>query len=145
MIVAAYLAIPGGYMNDEYAAELACVEQRAKEAEVFVALSGDSVTGCVTLAPDSSSPLAELLEPGEAGVRMLAVLPSAQGHGVGEALVEACISRARELGRLALVLHTTPWMKAAQRLYEKVGFERLPERDWASIPEVPLLAYRLLL
>lgn len=152
IVLAAYEALPGGHLTGGYAEELLDVARRATEAEVFVALvaghSADldgALVGCVTLVPDARSAWAEMLEEGEAGIRMLAVLPAAQGRGVGRALVDACVARARELGKDALMLHTTPWMPAAHRLYEQAGFERLPERDWLPVPEVPLLAYRLVL
>ena len=32
-------------------------------------------------------------------------------------------------------------MTAAQRLYERLGFTRLPERDWSPVPEIDLLVY----
>jgi hypothetical protein len=32
-------------------------------------------------------------------------------------------------------------MAAAHRLYERLGFTRLPERDWAPLPGVNLMAY----
>jgi ribosomal protein S18 acetylase RimI-like enzyme len=146
VVLAAYTALPGEHLSGDYAAELSDVERRSREAEVLVAVATEPATGllgCVTLVPDAGSPWAELLEAGEAGIRMLAVLPDAQGRGVGAALVEACVERARELGREAVLLHTTPWMTTAHRLYERAGFERLPERDWLPVPEVPLLAYRL--
>lgn len=144
LVVAAYRALPGAHLSGDYAAELADVEHRAREAEVLIARAGDGdLVGCVTFVGDALSPWAELLEPGEAGIRMLAVEPSVQRHGVGRLLVTACVARAQELARTALLLHTTPWMTAAQRLYEASGFERFPERDWTAIPEVPLLAYRL--
>ncbi len=144
LVVAAYQALPGGHLSDEYAAELSDVERRAREAEVLVALDEDGdVLGCVTFVPDPSSPWAELLEPGEAGIRMLAVDPGSQRRGIGRQLVDACIGRAKELERSAIVLHTTPWMPTAQRLYEALGFTRLHERDWRPVPEVPLLAFRL--
>jgi GNAT superfamily N-acetyltransferase len=140
--VAAYEALPGNHMTGGYAAELADVGRRAREAEVLVAVD-DGLLGCVTFVPDASSPWAEMLEASESGIRMLAVLPAAQGRGVGRALVDACIVRARGLGHTALMLHTTPWMHAAHHVYEKAGFERQPERDWTPVPEVPLMAYRL--
>jgi hypothetical protein len=34
-------------------------------------------------------------------------------------------------------------MTAAHRLYESLGFVRDPARDWAPVPGVDLLAYRL--
>ncbi len=112
-----------------------------------MAVDGDTEAplGCVTFVPDASSPYAELLEGAEAGIRMLAVHPGAQRRGTGRALLAACTGRAKELRRTALILHTTPWMTSAHRLYETSGFERLPDRDWAPVPEVHLMAYRLLL
>lgn len=147
LVVSAYRAIPGGHLSSEYERELANVERRAREAEVLVAVDGDTEAplGCVTFVPDASSPYAELLEGGEAGIRMLAVDPGAQRRGTGRALLAACTGRAKELRRTALILHTTPWMTSAHRLYEASGFERLPDRDWAPVPEVYLMAYCLLL
>jgi ribosomal protein S18 acetylase RimI-like enzyme len=142
LVVTAYEALAGGHLTGGYAHELSDVARRSKEAEVLVA-ADPGLLGCVTFVPDMSSPWAELLEEGEAGIRMLAVLPEAQGRGIGRALVEACIERARASKRTALMLHTTPWMAAAQHLYESIGFERFAERDWLPVPDVPLLAYRL--
>jgi hypothetical protein len=61
VIVAAYEAIPGGHMTDDYAEELSAVARRAAGAEVLVAVT-DHVLGSVTFVPDASSPWAELLE-----------------------------------------------------------------------------------
>ncbi len=142
IIVAAYAALPGQHMSGGYAAELADVARRSIEAEVLVALE-DHLMGCVTFVPDSSSPWAEALGPDEAAIRMLGVDPAAQGRGAGVRLVDACIERARSLGRSGLFLHSTPWMTSAHRLYERAGFRRVPDRDWIPIPEVPLLAFLL--
>ncbi len=151
LVLAAYRSLPGDHLTGDYAAEVADVARRSREAEVLVAvrrsggLARDEVVGCVTFVADACSAWAELLEAGEAGMRMLAVRPDAQGRGIGHALVEACVARARALGRSALVLHTTPWMTTAHRLYETAGFVRFPSRDWSPLPEVPLRAYRLVL
>jgi ribosomal protein S18 acetylase RimI-like enzyme len=144
IVVSAYESLPGNHMTGGYAEVLADVGRRADEAEVLVAVSPE-LLGCVTFVADASSPWAELLGPGEAGVRMLAVDPSAQGRGVGRALLNACTDRASQLGRTGLFLHSTPWMEAAHHLYESAGFVRLPERDWLPVPEVPLIAFRLAL
>ncbi len=143
IVVAAYRAIPGGTTSDDYAAELADVAARVGGAEVLVAaVGGTTLLGCVTFVAGPSSPWAEGIEDKEAAIRMLGVDPSAQQRGVGRALVEACVERARCLGREAVLLHTTLWMTAAHRLYERTGFVRVPERDWRPTPSVPLLAYR---
>lgn len=145
VVVAAYRALPGGHLSSDYAAMLADVGRRAREAVVLVAVAKGDLLGCATYVPDRSSPWAELLLEGEAGIRMLAVRPSAQGRGVGQALLDSCVGRARAAGSSALMLHTTPWMTTAHRLYERAGFVRTPERDWTPEPEVPLMAYRLAL
>jgi ribosomal protein S18 acetylase RimI-like enzyme len=77
----------------------------------------------------------------EAAFRMLVVDPSARGQGVGELLVTACLERARAAGKSRMVLSTDPRMTAAHRLYRRLGFSRLPERDWSPIPGVELMVY----
>jgi ribosomal protein S18 acetylase RimI-like enzyme len=142
VVVAAYRALPGAHMSGSYADELADIAGRVAASEVLVAVD-QRLIGCVTLVPDPQSPWAEGLRDDEVGIRMLAVLPDAQGRGVGESLVQAGIARARKLGRKAIFLHSTPWMTGAHRLYQRAGFVRLPERDWQPVPDVPLLAFRL--
>lgn len=159
VVVAAYRALPDSPPVDDegYGVELRAVAGRARDAVVLVAVdagAGDeavddeavddeAVLGCVTYVPDERSPLAEDVRPGEASIRMLAVAPWAQGRGVGRALVEACIAHAQAAGKDRVVLHSGAWMHAAHRLYENLGFEHLPERDWLPLPDVPLLAYKL--
>ena len=33
-------------------------------------------------------------------------------------------------------------MTAAHRIYERHGFERVPDRDWSPVPGVHLIAFR---
>jgi ribosomal protein S18 acetylase RimI-like enzyme len=79
----------------------------------------------------------------EAAVRMLVVDPAAQGRGIGALLMTECIERARAAGKQRMVLSTSTVMKAAHRLYDRLGFTRLPERDWSPAPGVDLLVYAL--
>jgi ribosomal protein S18 acetylase RimI-like enzyme len=81
--------------------------------------------------------------PGEAEVRALAVAPEAQGSGVGSALIQAIIARAKASDVSVLLLFTQPDMRIAQRLYERTGFRRLAARDWSPAPGTMLLAYEL--
>ena len=147
LVVAAYRALDGPSVDDHwYGEELRAVARRARQAVVLVAVdesAGKAVVGCVTYVPDETSPLAEDLHPGEAGLRMLAVSPAAQRRGVGKALVEACVERARREGKEGLFLHSGEWMREAHRLYTAVGFRRVPERDWAPEPGIPLQAFVL--
>jgi len=76
-------------------------------------------------------------------VRLLAVSPDARGAGVGQALMDECVRRARRAGANALTLHTTDMMDVAMRLYERMGFARAPELDFRPAPQVTVKGYRL--
>lgn len=106
----------------------------------------EGVIGTVTYAAPGS-PWQDLAEPDEAEFRMLAVHESARGRGVGETLVLACIDRAKRAGLARLVLSTGPGSQAAHRIYDRLGFVRVPERDWSPRGEggVLLAAYVLTL
>ncbi|WP_151771340.1 GNAT family N-acetyltransferase [Streptomyces abyssomicinicus] len=133
--------------GDAYRDALRDVRARATTpgAEVLVAVDGDRLLGNVTFV--AGGPLADIAAPDEAEIRMLAVSGEARGRGAGEALVRHCADRARALdGCRRLVLSTQPGMRAAHRLYERLGFVRAPHRDWNPLPDIPhfaLLAYEL--
>ncbi|WP_441250318.1 GNAT family N-acetyltransferase [Kitasatospora sp. McL0602] len=117
--------------------------RRADEAELLVAADADGrVLGCVTFATGGTE-WADIAQPHEGEIRMLAVASAAQGRGVGEALVRAAMARSRELGLAGMAFSTRPSMKAAHRIYERVGFVRTPERDWAPRPGIDLLTYAI--
>lgn len=144
IVLDAYLSVPGYRPAADYQVELADVASRLPPAgEVLVAEHDGHLVGCITYVPGPESPLSELLEPGEAGIRMLAVAAGARGRGAGSLLVEACVDRARSRGRRALWLHSTPQMHEAHRMYGRLGFRRAPERDWEPVPGLLLLAFRL--
>jgi GNAT superfamily N-acetyltransferase len=136
--------VGGGFVGAEnpYVASLADVARRAREADLLVARDAwGEVIGTVTYA-QHATPWAEISRPGEAEFRMLAVEPASTGRGAGRALVQACLDRARDDGASAVVISTTPQMRDAHRLYERMGFVRTPERDWSPRPGVDLWTYR---
>lgn len=125
----------------DYAEVLRDVADRVKTAEVLVAVDDDgTILGSVTNVPDGG-PYGEIAREGEGEFRMLAVDPAAQGRGAGTALVRACVDDARRRGRERVVLSSGTWMAGAHRIYERLGFVRLPERDWTPVPGVDLRAY----
>ncbi|MFF0793132.1 GNAT family N-acetyltransferase [Streptomyces spiralis] len=134
--------------SDAYLGELRDVARRAAAAEVLVAVAEGRVLGGVTFVP-SGGPMADIARPGEAEIRMLAVARAARGRGAGEALVRACLDRARATeGCVRLVLSTQRTMHAAHRIYERLGFVRAPERDWNPLPhldDITLLTYEFTL
>jgi ribosomal protein S18 acetylase RimI-like enzyme len=98
-------------------------------AEVETMLASDAITQLV--ARDDSGAII--------GVATLAVFPiptatrawiedvivdeSARGQGVGEALTRAMIDMAREIGCKTVELTSRPSREAANRLYQRIGFE----------------------
>lgn len=132
-------------IHPEYGAELVDVGRRAADPNVVVLvarLSGVPVGhAAVVLGPSSMS---DHTEPSECSLRMVAVLPSAQGHGVGRALIEAAIDVARRAGRTVMRLYTQSMMHAAQHIYESLGFVRVPQRDaFIARHKLRLIAYEL--
>ncbi|MEU3608848.1 GNAT family N-acetyltransferase [Streptomyces sp. NPDC035033] len=129
---------------DGYLPVLRDVTRRAGLAEVLVAVDGDgAVLGGVAFTAGGKE-YADMAVDGEAEFRMLAVARAARGRGVGEALVRACVERARERGSARLVLSTQTRMTTAHRLYRRLGFVRVPERDWSPVPGLPpLMAFSL--
>ncbi|WP_030764513.1 MULTISPECIES: GNAT family N-acetyltransferase [unclassified Streptomyces] len=129
--------------DDGYLNVLRDVAGRAAQGEVLVAVRDERLLGGVTFAAPGSA-LADIAAPDEAEFRMLAVAREARGQGAGEALVRACVERARALGGVTgLVLSTQGGMAEAHRIYARLGFVRTPERDWAPIEGLTLLTYRL--
>lgn len=91
--------------------------------DFHVALQDDRLIGCAALHVFS-------LELGE--IKSLAVASEAQGDGVGSALIDRCLTEARELGLrrvFALVLR--------ESLFQRAGFvvvdrDSLPEKVWGE-------------
>ena len=56
------------------------------------------------------------------------LLEEARGKGVGSQLMTICLSKAKIFGFEQMYLETMPYMKAAQILYKKSGFEYIDAR-----------------
>jgi ribosomal protein S18 acetylase RimI-like enzyme len=55
-------------------------------------------------------------------IRMLVVDPAFRGNGIGRALTDECIARARRDGSTIIALHTSPIMTVALPMYLRMGF-----------------------
>jgi N-acetylglutamate synthase-like GNAT family acetyltransferase len=141
----AYLA--AGYFasaDHPYMLQIQDVAARAAQATVWVAERAGHIVGSVTLAV-AGEPYADIALADELEFRMLVVDPNVQRSGAGKAMVEAIIGHAKSLdGVKAVALTTGRDWESAHGLYRKIGFQRVPERDW-FVPDtdIKLLVYRL--
>lgn len=134
-----------GLLDDDggYAKVLADAARRARSAELLVAVgANETLLGSVTVVRPGTA-YSEAAREGELEFRMLATAPQARGRGVGEALVRAVIERAHDLGAQRVVLSSRPVMRTAHRLYTRLGFVRVPERDWEAAPGFQLEVFAL--
>ena len=131
--------VGGGFVPpaDPYAARLADIASRADESRVVVAEVNGHVVGSIAVA-EAGTPYAEIAEPGELEFRMLAVATAARGLGVGTALVRWVIDLAAAQGCSAVTISTSASMVDARRIYDRLGFVHVAERDWSPVRGVDL-------
>jgi len=109
------------------------LKESLSSAEYIVAIQDETFVGSVLLFP----PAVPSIYPGKTvkvsvpEFRLLATLPEMRGQGIAKALIAECIQRTRRRGAPVLGLYTADFMQAATRLYQKIGFIRVPEEDFS--------------
>lgn len=114
---------------ERYLQRISDVADRADQTTIIVAVEDGRVLGSLTLeldgrVRDEGEEDQRPLEPEEAHIRMLGVDPPARARGVARALMAASEARARAAGKTFMTLNTTQRMRAAQAMYEGLGYER---------------------
>ena len=115
-----FVEYKASYTDEAFAATTPAGEQvrrRMDEGPVWVATRGGVTVGTVSVVPHGESLY----------VRGMAVLPSARGQRVGEALLRQVEEFASAHGCKRLFLSTTPFLSKAIKLYERAGFRRTDE------------------
>ena len=123
---------PGDEDWERYLARIEDVADRATRTTVLVAVEDGRILGSLTLelegrVRDEDDEEHRPLAPDEAHIRMLGVEPAARGRGVARALMTESEARARAAGKTFMTLHTTRRMKAAQAMYERLGYDRIED------------------
>ena len=90
------------------------IRRRFDEGTIWVALKNGEIVGTVSTVAEGE----------KLYFRSMAVLPAAQGLGIGHKLLETVENFAIEKGFKSLFLYTTPFLAGAVKLYEENGFER---------------------
>lgn len=127
------------------AAVRAALDGRGGESRIVAERDG-ALLGSVMLFPPAADAYGGAA--GEVGwpvLRLLAVDPEARGEGIGQALVEECVRRARRMGAAELGLHSSASLRAAIRMYERMGFARAPEHDFRPEGAELVMGFRLAL
>jgi ribosomal protein S18 acetylase RimI-like enzyme len=106
------------------AATLSRMSELASSGEVIVAEADSAIAGAVAYIPPGA-PKASFLEPTWPAIRMLVADPAYRGRGIGRALTEECMRRARRDRAAVIALHTSPIMTVALPMYLRMGFVRL--------------------
>ena len=88
-----------------------------EKAAYFVLEEKDIIIGGAGIAPLEGG------EPSVCELQKMYFLEEARGKGLGEKMIDHCLDYARKEGFELCYIETLPYMKAAQKLYIKKGFE----------------------
>lgn len=115
---------PGFAIHDAEVAAMHAAYARPGAAYFVIEVDG-TVLGGGGIAPlDGVDGVCEL--------RKMYFKPGLRGLGAGTALIARCLHAARRLGYRQCYLETLTGMDAAQALYERAGFQRIPEAMGAT-------------
>jgi GNAT superfamily N-acetyltransferase len=118
---------------DAYLSDVLAIETRMDRSEALVAEHDGRIVGTITYFRDANDEgMGPPVPSGTAGIRAVAVEPSARGLGIGRDLGAAALELARRDGARSVVLHTWAVMTAAIAVYERLGFRRAPAYDAGS-------------
>lgn len=134
----------GNYQwTSEYPNEAVFLQDIA-QAHLWVATLGSQLAGVAALTQDQDAEYADAdwdaAEPALVTHR-LAVAPTAQGHGVAQALLAQAEHEARALGLRTLRVDTNSENAATQRLFPKLGYRFAGEIKLAFRPGLRFFCY----
>jgi ribosomal protein S18 acetylase RimI-like enzyme len=136
----AYVDLGDGSRTVPYRVEE--VEDSARDGALFVALQGSQIVGAVAIYLPGDEGGA-VRSDDEAEVSRLAVSVSARRQGIARSLLAHCHELAAASPAVATALWSRPTQVDAHRLYESLGYRRVPERDCDDSSGGRRVIYRL--
>ena len=107
-----------------FQSKIANMATLAEAGEIVVAEAEGRIVGAVAYV-GPGAPKAAFFMPEWPIMRMLVVAPDFRGQGIGRALAEECLRRARRDGAATFALHTSELMQVALPMYQRMGFKRV--------------------
>ncbi|MEM8762767.1 MAG: GNAT family N-acetyltransferase [Bacteroidota bacterium] len=125
VIVEMEVPIEGSAYHDEALNDMYSAYQEENHS-YFVVEANGTIIGCAGIGPleHADGKVCEL--------QKMYFLKDARGKGIGAKMIQKCLDAAKAFGFEACYLETMPNMIAAQKLYQKNGFEYLEERMGAT-------------
>lgn len=115
-----------GHYDDwpKLAASLSRMSELGTSGEIIVAEVEGEIAGAVAYIPPGA-PKAAFFDPQWPVIRMLVADPARRGLGIGRALTDDCLRRARRDRAELIALHTSPIMTVALPMYLRMGFAKV--------------------
>ncbi|EMY79651.1 acetyltransferase (GNAT) domain protein [Leptospira weilii serovar Ranarum str. ICFT] len=121
--------IDADFTDPEIAEKIFAIHEIKKRGKILVALANGTAIGLIIVGT-YINPYRQIAEVDEAEMQLLSILPTFRQQGVASSLCRTFEAEAGLLGFRKAVLSTQSTMKAAHKLYEKLGYLRNPSRDW---------------
>ncbi len=118
-----------------FRSKIADMSALAMTGEIVVAELNGKIVGAVAYV-GPNRPKAEFFRAEWPIMRMLVVAPEARGHGIGRALAQDCLTRAKRDSAPVFALHTSELMQVALPMYLRIGF-----KWWSVAPAIHGVMY----
>lgn len=103
---------------------------------LYIAYHNKQAAGCIALRRINES---------DCEMKRLYVKPEYRGSGIAKKLVNLIINDAKSIGYQCMLLDTLPNLKGAIKLYEDVGFYRIPPYNNSPIDDTVFMKLDLLI
>lgn len=132
-----YVASPSVSLDfQDYEPEFAALPGKyaAPDGRLLLAWKDGAVVGCAALRK---------VDDRTCEMKRVYIRAAARGHGLGRRLVESIIAQARAAGYVRICLDVLPEFKAAQGIYQSLGFVPAPPVSFNPVPGTQFLGLDL--